>query len=110
MREGDADLLRTYFQSLYDRILVLTKDNNSSHSLDSADRMIQGLEYLTQIAHLFPGEMRADVQNIVLANLRGYEEAIGKKTKRVEGPVRHSEGAYDTYLEGISQKQINYNM
>jgi hypothetical protein len=35
LREGDADLLRTYFQQLYDRILVLTKDNSGLHAQDS---------------------------------------------------------------------------
>jgi hypothetical protein len=52
--------------------------------------------------------MRVDVQNIVLTNLRSFEEMILKKTKRIDGQM--NESAFDTYLEGISTKQINYNV
>jgi hypothetical protein len=57
--------------------------------------------------HLLPAEMRLDVEKIILTNLRGFEEMIFKRTKKVDGQM--NETAFDTYLWGMSAKQINYN-
>jgi hypothetical protein len=52
--------------------------------------------------------MRIDLQNIILSNMRNFEELILKRTKRIEGVM--NETAFDNYLTGMSQKQINYNI
>ena len=101
-KQGDVEMLRTYFQQIHDRIQVLT----GGDTLDS-DKVIQGSEYLTQILHLLPSEMRADVEKNIIKNLLEYEDAIMKKTKQLDGTL--SDTMADNYLIGISPKQINYN-
>jgi hypothetical protein len=62
--------------------------------------VIQGSEYLAQIVHLLPTEMRADVEKTILKNLQEYEESIMRKTKHVDGIF--SDTTVDSYLTGMS--------
>ena len=64
------------------------------------DKMIQGSEHLSQIVHLLPTEMRADVEKNIIKNLLEYEEGIMRRTKHVEGIVNDSMA--ETYLTGMS--------
>ena len=51
--------------------------------------------------------MRAEVEKNIIKNLVEYEDAIMRKTKHLEGTL--SDTMADTYLTGMSLKQINYN-
>jgi hypothetical protein len=70
------------------------------------------------IAHLFPSEQKKDLEAMILKNLRDFESSINIKTKKPVSvvpdanstPSLTNEVVFDTYLQGMSQKQINFNL